>query len=82
MINIFANSISLVDVNQVPELTFIDDVMKDDYGPLDPSNLRDPGYDDWGEANRTSAAHGLFTCRILHALDYLKDPAKALSSRL
>lgn len=50
--------------------------IQDDYDPLDPSNLRDPEYDDWDEANRTTAARGLFLCRILHALDYLKGPVK------
>ncbi|ORE02295.1 hypothetical protein BCV72DRAFT_318708 [Rhizopus microsporus var. microsporus] len=50
--------------------------VQDDYDPLDPSNLRDPDYNGWNEANRTRAACGLFLCRILHALDYLKDPVK------
>ncbi|CAO3660637.1 hypothetical protein G6F70_003681 [Rhizopus microsporus] len=50
--------------------------IQDDYDPLDPSNLRNPDYDDWDEASRTIAARGLFLYHILHALDYLKGPAK------
>ncbi|KAL4209314.1 hypothetical protein AB4K20DRAFT_1969898 [Rhizopus microsporus] len=49
---------------------------RDDYDPLDPSNLHNPIYDDWDEMSRTTAAHSLFLCRILHALDYLKAPVK------
>ncbi|CEI91937.1 hypothetical protein RMCBS344292_06213 [Rhizopus microsporus] len=48
----------------------------DDYGPLDSSNLRNPDYDDWDEASRTTAAGGLFLRRILHVLDYPKGPVK------
>ncbi|KAL4215033.1 hypothetical protein AB4K20DRAFT_1791862, partial [Rhizopus microsporus] len=47
-----------------------------DYDPLDSSNLRNPNYDDWDKASRTTVARGLFLCRILHALDYLKGPVK------
>ncbi|CEG83525.1 hypothetical protein RMATCC62417_17431 [Rhizopus microsporus] len=43
---------------------------------LDPSNLRDPDRDGRDEANRMYVACYLFTCRILHALDYLKGPVK------
>ena len=50
--------------------------VQDDYDPLDPSNLRDPKYDDWDEAERTCAARGLFLCRILRALDHLRGPIK------
>lgn len=50
--------------------------VQDDYDPLDPSNLRDPKYDDWDEADRTCAARGLFLCRILRALDHLRGPIK------
>ncbi|ORE16170.1 hypothetical protein BCV71DRAFT_272308 [Rhizopus microsporus] len=46
------------------------------HDPLDPLNLRNPDYDDWNEASRTITARGLFLCRILHALDYLKGPVK------
>ncbi|KAL4211096.1 hypothetical protein AB4K20DRAFT_1967674 [Rhizopus microsporus] len=41
-------------------------LIQGDYDPLDPLNL----------LNRTTAARGLFLCRILHALDYLKGPVK------
>ncbi|KAG0764393.1 hypothetical protein G6F16_006911 [Rhizopus arrhizus] len=50
--------------------------VQDGYDPLDPSNLRDPKYDDCGEADRTCAARGLFLCRILRALDHLRGPIK------
>jgi hypothetical protein len=50
--------------------------VQDDYDPLDPSNLRDPDYDDRNEANRTSVARDLFLCRIFHTLDYRKCPVK------
>ncbi|KAG1173448.1 hypothetical protein G6F70_008658 [Rhizopus microsporus] len=36
--------------------------VQDDYVPLDSSDLRDPDYADWDEANRTSESRGL--CRI------------------
>ncbi|CEG70487.1 hypothetical protein RMATCC62417_06376 [Rhizopus microsporus] len=50
--------------------------IQDDYDPLDPLNLRNPDYDDLNEVNRTIATRGLFLCRILHALGYLKGPVK------
>ncbi|KAG1145256.1 hypothetical protein G6F37_005655 [Rhizopus arrhizus] len=43
---------------------------------LHPSNLRDPKYDDWDEADRACAARGLFLCHILRALDHLRGPIK------
>ncbi|ORE06602.1 hypothetical protein BCV72DRAFT_249946 [Rhizopus microsporus var. microsporus] len=50
--------------------------VQDDYDPLDSSNLRDPDYDYWDEANMTCTVRGLFTYHILHAFSYLKGPVK------
>ncbi|CEG81832.1 hypothetical protein RMATCC62417_15983 [Rhizopus microsporus] len=56
--------------------------VRDDYDALDPSELRDPDYKDWDEANRTGVARGLFLCCILHALDYLKGLVKQTVAKL
>ncbi|CEG66011.1 hypothetical protein RMATCC62417_02671 [Rhizopus microsporus] len=60
-----------------PDCHLIALLIHNDYeDELHSSNLRNPDYDDWDEASRTTAAGGLFLRRILHVLDYPKGPVK------